>query len=109
MRVRIRIRLRSMPLFWWRGGSNCETEAACSIGAHKNGLAAVENSETQPEICVTCSHGILGFGPTVAMAIKVADKRGLLVEMNVDEACDLADELLIAVQSSEREYELKFG
>ena len=99
--MRVRIRVRSVPLSWWCGGRNCETEAASSIRAHKNGLAAVKNSETQPAICVTCSPGILAFGPTVAMAIKVADKRGFLVEMNVDEARDLANELLMAVEMSE--------
>lgn len=100
--MRVRVRIRSVSLSWWRGGRNCETEAVSSIRAHKNGLAVVENSETQPAICVNCCPNILAFGPTVAMAIKVADKRGLLVEMNVDEARALANELLMAVQMSER-------
>jgi hypothetical protein len=107
--MRVRVRIRCTPLSWWRGGKNCETEAASRLGGHKNGLAAADNSETQPTICVTCSPGSLPFGPTVALGIKTADKRGLLVEMNVDEASDLANELLMAVQMSERKYELQFG
>jgi hypothetical protein len=43
------------------------------------------------------------------MGIKLAGKRGLLVEMNVEEASELANELLMAAQMSEHKYQLHFG
>jgi hypothetical protein len=43
------------------------------------------------------------------MALKLADKTGLIVEMRVDEAVDLANELLMAACRAERKYELRFG
>jgi len=43
------------------------------------------------------------------MGVKLTGKQGLLIEMNADEASDLANELLIAVRMSERKYRLRFG
>jgi len=97
--MRVRIRVQALPLFWGRQRSKCEAEAA----------PAINSCEVQPMISVSCSPGTLASGPTVAMGIKLADRRGLLVEMRLDEACDLANELLLAAQLSERKYELKFG
>jgi len=97
--MRVRIRVQALPLFWGRQRSKCEAEVA----------PAINSCEVQPMISVSCSPGTLASGPTVAMGIKLADRRGLLVEMRLDEACDLANELLLAAQLSERKYELKFG
>jgi hypothetical protein len=69
-----------------------------------------ERSENPPPaISVTCAPGDLASGPKVALGVKLAGKQGLLIEMNADEASDLANELLIAVQMSERKYQLHFG
>ncbi|MBZ5592770.1 MAG: hypothetical protein LAP39_11075 [Acidobacteriia bacterium] len=99
-----------MPRFWRRGSGKRETRAARSIiAAPQSRLAAAESSQIQPIISVTCSPGTLTAGPTVAMGIKLAGEKGLLIDMRADEAYDLANELLTAVRRSERKYELKFG
>jgi hypothetical protein len=103
MRVRIRFTLSR-----WRG-SKKSTGALSIASAEESKLAIGEGPESQPIVSVTSLPGSLAFGPTVEMALRLADKTGLVVEMRLDEAVDLANELLMAVRMSERKYELKFG
>jgi len=106
--MRVRLRVHAPPLFCWQRRKR-EAEIAPAIDGPDRRLASLDSRERQPVISVTCSPGTLASGPTVAMGIKLADRRGLLVEMRMDEACDLANELLMAAQLSERKYEVKFG
>jgi len=107
--MRVRIRVQVLPLFWLREWRKRETAMVPAVDVRERRPASAASRELQPMISVTCSPGTLASGPTVAMGIKLADTRGLLVEMRLDEACDLANELLLAAQLSERKYELKFG
>lgn len=103
MRIRIRFTLSR------RRGSKRSTRALSIASAEESKLVISEGPESQPVVSVTSSPGSLAFGPMVVMALKLADKTGLVVEMRVDEAVDLANELLIAGSMSERKYELRFG
>jgi hypothetical protein len=80
-----------------------------SILKKPKALRTHEDSENQPAISVTTSAGNLASGPKVAMGIKLADDKGLLIELGVEEAFDLANELLMAIRMSERKYSLQFG
>ena len=102
--MRVRVRIPSGPLFWRRGRGKGD---AIPIGDSR--LPIGETSKTQPVISVACAPGDFTSGPKVALGVKIAGKQGLLIEMNADEASDLAKELLIAVQMSERKYPLHFG
>jgi hypothetical protein len=95
--MRVRVRIPFAPLFWRRGRGKGD---AIPIG---------ETSKTQPVISVACAPGDFTSGPKVALGVKLAGKQGLLIEMSADEAGDLANELLIAVQMSERKHQLRFG
>ena len=105
--MRVRVRIPSMPLFWRRGRG--KGDATPIRDTDENRLAIGETSKTLPMISVACAPGDLASGPKVALGVKLAGKQGLLIEMNADEASDLANELLIAVQMSERKYQLRFG
>jgi len=103
----VRVRISCVPLFWRRGLRNGETVSMRHAGESR--LAIGERSKVPPTISVTCAPGDPASGPKVALGVKLAGKQGLLIEMNADEASDLANELLIAVQMSERKYQLHFG
>lgn len=106
--MRVRVRISSAALFWRRGPGNGEVDAV-SIRNGGERLAIGETFKTEPAISVTGAPGDLASGPKVALGVKLAGKQGLLIEMNADEASDLASELLIAVQISERKHQLRFG
>jgi len=103
----VRVRIPSAPLFWRRGSRNGEAVSIRHAGESRPAIG--ERSEPPPTISVTCAPGDPATGPKVAMGVKLTGKQGLLIEMNADEASDLANELLIAVRMSERKYRLRFG
>ena len=105
--MRVRLRISSAPLFWRRGPRNGGAFSLKHAGESR--LPIRETSKTLPMISVACAPGDFTSGPKVALGVKLAGKQGLLIEMNADEASDLANELLIAVQMSERKYQLHFG
>jgi len=107
--MRVRVRISTTPPFWRRGRRKDKGNAVPMSGTGEGRLASGEPSETSPAIIVTGAPGDLASGPKVALGVKLAGRQGLLIEMNADEASDLASELLIAVQMSERKHQLRFG
>jgi hypothetical protein len=101
----MRIRIRFTRWRRWKKS----TGALSVVSAKESKLAVGEEPESQPSVSVTSSPGSLAVGPTVEMTFRLADKAGLVVAMRVDEAVDLANELLLAVRMSEHKFELKFG
>ena len=104
----VRVRIPSAALFWRRGRRKA-AEALSLRDTIERRVTVRDRSEALPVISVTCTPGDPASGPKVAMGIKLAGKRGLLVEMNVEEASELANELLMAAQMSEHKYQLHFG
>ena len=106
--MRVRVRISPALLFWKRRRRLGEDGSILTGKALQRGPLG-ERSERQPAISVTCAPGDRASGPTVALGVQLAGRKGLLIEMKADEATDLASELLLAVQMSERKYQLRFG
>jgi len=49
------------------------------------------------------------FGPSLGLSLTLADGSSRVIEFHVDEAFDLAVEILSGIRASENKFELNFG
>lgn len=66
-------------------------------------------SEPAHAISVTSSSGGPNSGPAVGLEIRLPEIGLLALDMRMDEAYDLANELLAAVEMAQRKHQQQFG
>ena len=80
-------------------------------------MSILRNRQRRPEvvpqpahaISVTVSSGGYTSGPVVGLEIRLPERGLLTLDMRMDEAYDLANELLAAIEMAQRKHQQQFG